>query len=193
MDKDSSSANDAPATDKNIDPVDKAIDLTSPDYYLNRELTWLEFNRRVLNEAIDSRTPLLERLKFIAIVSSNLDEFFMKRIGGLKEQLGAGVQELTVDGRSPKQQIEECYEVVREIESQHEDAFENILLELSQHGVQLPDYQDLDADEQVKLRAHYLNNIFPLVTPQAVHPAHPFPFISNLSLRHNHFEYRAPQ
>ncbi|MBN1379544.1 MAG: polyphosphate kinase 1 [Gammaproteobacteria bacterium] len=157
-------------------------DLNAPECYLNREITWLEFNRRVLNEAIDTRTPLLERLKFIAIVSSNLDEFFMKRIGGLKEQLGAGVQELTVDGRSPKQQIEECYEIVRDIETQHEQTFEDVLQGLQQHGVHFLNYQDLNNDEQQTLRAHYLNNIFPLVTPQSVDPAHPFPFISNLSL-----------
>ena len=157
-------------------------DLNAPECYLNREITWLEFNRRVLNEAIDTRTPLLERLKFIAIVSSNLDEFFMKRIGGLKEQLGAGVQELTVDGRTPKQQIDECYEIVRDIETRHEDAFENILLELQQHDVHLLEYCDLSTEEQDTLRAYYLNNIFPLLTPQAVDPAHPFPFISNLSL-----------
>ena len=88
------------------------VDLKDPALYLNRELTWLEFNRRVLNEAEDQRTPLLERVKFLAIVSSNLDEFFMKRIGGLKQQVGAGVQELTVDGRTPQQQIDEAQAVV---------------------------------------------------------------------------------
>ena len=84
------------------------IDLRAPELYLNRELTWLAFNRRVLHEAQDPRTPLLERVKFLAIVSANLDEFFMKRIGGLKQQVGAGVHELTVDGRTPEQQIAEC-------------------------------------------------------------------------------------
>ena len=81
------------------------INLGDPALYLNRELTWLEFNRRVLREADDERTPLLERVKFLAIVSNNLDEFFMKRIGGLKQQIGAGVTSLTVDGRSPLQQV----------------------------------------------------------------------------------------
>ena len=76
------------------------FDLKAPEWYLNRELTWLEFNKRVLWEAEDERTPLLERVKFIAIVSSNLDEFFMKRIGGLKQQVGAGISELSVDGRT---------------------------------------------------------------------------------------------
>src|ERR1035437_3994321 len=79
--------------------------LRAPELHLNRELTWLEFNRRVLHEAQDSRNPLLERVKFLAIVHANFDEFFMKRIGGLKQQIGAGVQSLSVDGRSPMQQI----------------------------------------------------------------------------------------
>ena len=158
------------------------IDLDSYEWYLNREITWLEFNRRVLNEAQDLRTPLLERLKFIAIVSSNLDEFFMKRIGGLKEQVGAGVQKLTVDGRSPKQQIEECYEIVHDIEHQKESIFEGILTELGKHDFFILSYQDLSEKEQDSIREYYLNNIFPLVTPQSVDPAHPFPFISNLSL-----------
>ena len=78
-------------------------DLHAPELYLNRELTWLAFNRRVLHEAQDPRTPLLERVKFLAIVNANLDEFFMKRIGGLKQQVGAGVKDLTVDGRTPEQ------------------------------------------------------------------------------------------
>src|SRR6185369_16414044 len=86
------------------------VDAHAPDRFLNRELSWLEFNRRVLHEATDERTPLLERTKFLAIVSSNLDEFFMKRVGGLKQQLGAGLQNLTVDGRTPEQQIRECHE-----------------------------------------------------------------------------------
>ena len=95
------------------------IDLRAPELYLNRELTWLNFNRRVLHEAQDPRTPLLERVKFLAIVNSNLDEFFMKRIGGLKQQVGAGVKNLTVDGRTPEQQIEECVAFVREPQSGH--------------------------------------------------------------------------
>ena len=93
-------------------------DPSSFECYLNRELTWLEFIWRVLHEAQDPRTPLLERIKFLAIVGSNLDEFFMKRIGGLKEQVGAGVQDLTDDGRTPQEQINECYDIVRNIETE---------------------------------------------------------------------------
>jgi len=157
-------------------------DLTSAEYYLNRELTWLEFNRRVLHEAEDSRNPLLERLKFIAIVSGNIDEFFMKRIGGLKQQIGAGLHMLTVDGRTPRQQIDECCEVVREIEAQKEKLKTQLLQELEGHGIKVVSYETLGEGQKNALRNHYLDNIFPLVTPQAVDPAHPFPFISNLSL-----------
>src|SRR5262249_26312700 len=91
-------------------------DLNSPELYLNRELTWLRFNDRVLYEAQDPHNPLLERVKFLAITASNLDEFFMKRIGGLKQQAVAGMQELTIDGRMPLQQIVECYERIRPFE-----------------------------------------------------------------------------
>lgn len=158
------------------------LNLDAPEWYLNRELTWLSFNRRVLYEAQDERTPLLERLKFIAIVSSNMDEFFMKRIGGLKEQLAAGVQELTVDGRTPRQQIEECLAVVHDIEAQKDMLLPTILKALEQEGIHLLNYRDLDDEERARVREYYLQNIFPLVTPQSVDSAHPFPFISNLSL-----------
>ena len=158
------------------------LDLKDPRLYLNRELTWLEFNRRVLHEAEDERTPLLERVKFLAIVSSNLDEFFMKRIGGLKQQVGAGVQELTVDGRTPQQQIDEAQAVVAEVEVRKERILPEVLGRLAEHGIEVLDYADLDDEDRDTLRAYYIENIMPLVTPQAIDPAHPFPFISNLSL-----------
>jgi polyphosphate kinase len=159
-----------------------SLPLDAPELYLNRELTWLVFNRRVLHEAEDPRTPLLERLKFVAIVGSNLDEFFMKRIGGLKQQLGAGMQKLTVDGRTPKQQIDECYDVVRDLEARQREALHLILRELREHDIKILAWQELDPVDQAYLRDHYHDNIFPLITPQAMDPAHPFPFISNLSL-----------
>ncbi len=158
------------------------IDLTAPEWYLNRELTWLEFNKRVLWEAEDSRTPLLERVKFLAIVSSNLDEFFMKRIGGLKQQLGAGISELSVDGRTPLQQILACYTVVKEIEAKKQQLFQDIKGLLFAAGICIAPYQTLSSEQQKHMRTYYLQNIFPLVTPQSIDPAHPFPFISNLSL-----------
>jgi polyphosphate kinase len=165
-------------------PSDKtpSIDLNAPEWYLNRELTWLEFNKRVLHEAEDTRTPLLERVKFIAIVSSNLDEFFMKRIGGLKQQVGAGLSELSVDGRTPQQQISECFEVVRELETKKQILYNQILKDLLQEDIIIEEFKNLSEDDQQTMRKFYITNIFPLVTPQAIDPAHPFPFISNLSL-----------
>jgi len=163
-------------------PAPPEENLSASSLYLNRELTWLEFNRRVLHEALDERTPLLERIKFLSIVSSNLDEFFMKRIGGLKQQLGAGIRSLTVDGRTPRQQIEECHVVVRDIEEQKRVLLPKLLGLLKAKGISILSYADLTAKEKKQLRDYYSRNIFPLITPQSIDPAHPFPFISNLSL-----------
>ncbi len=156
--------------------------LLAPDLYLNRELTWLSFNRRVLAEAEDERNPLLERLKFLAISASNLDEFFMKRIGGLKQQASSGVTMLTIDGRTPQAQIAECLEVIRDQERQQRTILAILLAELKAHGIALRSYHELSAPQKLALREHYQRNIFPLVTPLAIDPAHPFPFVSNLSL-----------
>ncbi|MDD1616184.1 MAG: polyphosphate kinase [Methylococcaceae bacterium NSP1-2] len=170
------------STDEQAKTVNPAIDLTAPEWYLNRELTWLEFNKRVLWEAEDERTPLLERVKFIAIVSANLDEFFMKRIGGLKQQVGAGITELSIDGRSSQQQISECYALVREIEAKKITLLTQIMALLEQQAIRIVPYNKLSKEQQKIMREHYIRNIFPLVTPQAIDPAHPFPFISNLAL-----------
>jgi polyphosphate kinase len=156
--------------------------LLSPELYLNRELTWLSFNRRVLAEAEDERNPLLERLKFLAITASNLDEFFMKRIGGLKQQAAGGVQALTLDGRTPQAQIAECLQEVRQQEQRQHEALAQLLALLRTRGIAVLNYNELSTSQQVALREHYLANIFPLVTPLAIDPAHPFPFVSNLSL-----------
>ncbi|MDG4551827.1 MAG: polyphosphate kinase 1 [Candidatus Contendobacter sp.] len=159
-----------------------SINLDAPEWYLNRELTWLAFNRRVLHEAQDERTPLLERVKFLAIVSSNLDEFFMKRIGGLKQQIGARVRELTVDGRSPEQQLSECLVVVRELVEQQRVLASHLHELLKARGIVLRSYKRLTDAQRKQMRDYYWRNIFPLVTPQTMDPAHPFPFLSNLSL-----------
>jgi polyphosphate kinase len=158
------------------------VNLHDSALYLNRELTWLEFNRRVLHEAEDERTPLLERIKFIAIVSANLDEFFMKRIGGLKQQEEAGIRTQTVDGRTPRQQIVDCYAVVNDLEKRKEKLLLQLLKLLAASGITITSYKELTAKERKKVCDHYYQNIFPLITPQVMDPAHPFPFISNLSL-----------
>ena len=158
------------------------IDLSDHQWYLNRELTWLAFKRRVLHEAQDERVPLLERLKFIAIVSGNIDEFFMKRIGGLKQQIGAGMRELTPDGRTPRQQVQECHSLVREMEACKDELLRRVFHLLRPKGIIIARYQELSAKEKKLVCEYYHANIFPLLTPQSIDPAHPFPFISNLSL-----------
>jgi polyphosphate kinase len=163
-------------------PAVPEFDLHDSQWFLNRELTWLSFNRRVLHEAEDERTPLLERLKFIAIVSGNLDEFFMKRIGGLKQQIGAGMRELTLDGRTARQQVTECYTEIRDLEARKEQSFRDICSLLEEKNILIERYDELTSKEKKLLRELYYANIFPLLTPQSIDPAHPFPFISNLSL-----------
>src|ERR1700687_5527501 len=157
-------------------------DLKAPELFLNRELTWLAFNRRVFAEALDEHNPLLERVKCLAITASNLDEFFMKRIGGLKQQAIAGMQELTDDGRTPQQQIAECLTEVRQFEAEQRTLLPELLKRLREHDIHVLAFEQLTAAEQGAIREYYLRNIFPLMTPQAMDPAHPFPFISNLSL-----------
>ncbi len=156
--------------------------MDDPRLYLNRELTWLAFNRRILAEAQDQRNPLLERIKFLAITGSNLDEFFMKRIGGLKQQVAAGIPQTTVDGRTPQQQIAECHAWVREFDRDRLEVQGRLLELLAERDIRLLTWGELATSQRSALREHYLHNIFPLVTPLAVDPAHPFPFISNLSL-----------
>jgi polyphosphate kinase len=156
--------------------------MDSPSIYLNREMTWLNFNRRVLHEAQDRRHPLLERLRFVAITSSNTDEFFMKRIGGFKQLVGAGVRSISIDGRSPEEQIRWAYREVRRLENDKSEIYSNLHRLLHRRGIHILEYEDLTEEEVLSLREHFTENIFPLIFPQGVGPAHPFPFISNLSL-----------
>ena len=150
----------------------------------NRELSWLDFNWRVVHQARDERVPLLERLRFLSIASSNLDEFFRKRMGGLKRQLAAGVQHPSPDGRTPGEQLRMAREAVlemnRTLSSIWEDDLKPKLAEKA--GVQIRSHDDLSDAQKHWLREHFLTHIFPILTPLAVDPGHPFPFISNLSL-----------
>lgn len=159
-----------------------SIDLKSPQYYVSRELSWLEFNRRVLHEALDERTPLLERLKFLAIFSANLDEFFMVRIAALKQQVDADVDIVTPDGRTPKQQLKAISEVLRPMVIQQHHHFEQVLRPLLvKQGVHILNYVDLTQEQRSFLQHYFEQQIFPVLTPLAVDPSHPFPYISNLS------------
>ena len=159
------------------------INLSDPHYYFNRELSWLEFNNRVLHEATDPRTPLLERLKFMSIFSSNLDEFFMVRVAGLKQQVEAKVSKLTPDGRTPGEQLEAISERLRPMVSDQHHHFEKVLRsQLAQVGIHILDYMDLNQEQRTYLQNYFEEQIFPVLTPLAVDPSHPFPYISNLSL-----------
>ena len=161
----------------------REINLNDPKYYFNRELSWLEFNNRVLHEATDPRTPLLERLKFLAIFSSNLDEFFMVRVAALKQQLEAQVHKLTPDGRTPREQLEAISAAARPMISEQHQHFEKILRpQLAREGIHLLDYMDLNQEQRTYLQNYFEEQIFPVLTPLAVDPSHPFPHISNLSL-----------
>ena len=159
------------------------IDLNDPQYYFNRELTWLEFNNRVLHEAIDSRSPLLERLKFLAIFSSNLDEFFMVRVAALKEQVEAKVNQLSPDGRTPQEQLEALSQRLRpQVAQQHHHFEQKLRPALAREGIHILDYIDLNQEQRTYLQRYFEEQIFPVLTPLAVDPSHPFPHISNLSL-----------
>jgi polyphosphate kinase len=161
----------------------RGTEAADSELFFNRELSWLEFNRRVLAEAEDAANPLLERLKFVAIFGSNLDEFFMKRIGGLKQQLASNVRQLTPDGRSPRQQLDEINAAVRPmIAEQHRIFSEDLVPALRAEGVELLRWPELRDAERHWLHRFFERAVFPILTPLALDPAHPFPFISNLSL-----------
>ena len=159
------------------------VDLTDSQYYFNRELSWIEFNNRVLHEAIDPRTPLLERLKFMAIFSSNLDEFFMVRVAALKQQVEAAVSKRSPDGRTAQEQLELVAQRLRPLVIQQHRHFQEALRpQLAAKGIYLWDYLDLNQEQRLYLQQYFDEQIFPVLTPLAIDPSHPFPYISNLSL-----------
>ena len=159
------------------------INLKDPKYYINRELGLLEFQRRVLEEAQDSQNPLLERVKFLAILGSNLDEFFMVRVAGLKKQAAAGVVEYPPDGMTPAQQLAAIRKVAMDLMSQARECLRNeILPQLKSNGIHLLGYDSLTKRQKTNLDEYFNEVIFPVLTPLAFDPGHPFPHISNLSL-----------
>ncbi|HVG30974.1 MAG TPA: polyphosphate kinase 1 [Pyrinomonadaceae bacterium] len=155
----------------------------SREFLLNRETSLLEFFRRVLEEAQDARQPPLERLKFIAIFSSNLDEFFMIRVSGIKEELEQEVVAPTSDGLAPEEQLNLIREyVLPMVAEQSRCLTEEVLPQLAGHGIEIASYDSLSADERMGLKGYFDEHVFPVLTPQGVDPGHPFPYISNLSL-----------
>lgn len=149
--------------------------------YLNRELSWLEFNARVLHEARDPRNPLLERVKFLAIFASNLDEFFQVRIAGLRQQVSAGSATAAPDGRSAAEQLVAARARILELVSDHSTIYAALRRELRDEGIEIVNYSAIP-EHHVTLRQRFLDEIYPVLTPLAVDPGHPFPYISTLSL-----------
>lgn len=154
-----------------------------PDNFMNRELSWIEFNRRVFEEAMNPELPLLERVKFISIFASNLDEFYMIRVSGLKDQVEAGFSEPTIDGLTPKEQLRKIEGVLRPMLEQVNKVWrDDILPQLRENNVYLCKLEDLTPEEFIALHEYFKREIFPVLTPLAFDPGRPFPYISNLSL-----------
>ncbi len=149
--------------------------------FSNRELGWLNFNLRVLAEVEDPQNPLFERIKFLSISSSNLDEFFMKRIGGLKRHVVYGISAKSSDGQTPEMQLTMIMKHLHPMLKKQKDLFTALTKELRTQGCEIVSYKDLKENEKKQIRTHFLQNIFPVLTPLSVDPGHPFPFISNLS------------
>lgn len=152
-----------------------------PTHFLNRDVSWLHFNRRVLHEAADKRNPLLERLRFLIIFSTNLDEFVMKRIGYLKHLLVSGISHRSVDGLSVTEQLEAIRKHINEDLETQRAIYLQLVGELQRNEIYIYDYEDLAADDQEYCNAIFRRKIYPVLTPLSVDPGHPFPFISNLS------------
>ena len=151
--------------------------------FFNRELSWLEFNRRVLDEATDDSLPVLERLKFLSIFSTNLDEFFMIRLSGLKEQIAEGVGDLSADGMTASQQVQEIYKRLSPMRKRQVSYLHtNIFPALKEAGITIESYAGLNTKEKKLLDKYFHNNLFPILTPQSVDSSHPFPYVSNLSV-----------
>ncbi len=157
--------------------------MPSPDpLSFNRELSWLAFNARVLHEAEDPRTPLLERVKFLAIFSANLDEFYMVRVAGLRRQVAAGVTQASPDGLTPRQQLDAIAQEVARLRELQRRCLDDLFEVLAAHGIRLARMHDLTPTEARAMDEFFQREVFPVLTPLAVDPAHPFPYISNLSL-----------
>lgn len=152
-------------------------------YYTNRELSWILFNKRVLSEAKDKNNPLFERLKFLSITASNLDEFFMVRVASLKDMVNAGYTKQDLAGMSPKEQLSELNKATHELVGQQYGVYKTLLTKLLQEGLRVIErHEDLTEEEAAYVDKYYEENVYPVLTPMAVDSSRPFPLIRNKSL-----------
>ena len=157
-----------------------AVPEANPDRFVNREFSWLQFNRRVLDESRNESHPLLERLRFLSISAANLDEFFMVRVAGLAGQVREGIVTRSADGRTPEQQLEHILLEVERLQDDQQKSLTSLLDDLKRENIGIVRADELDAEDNGWLEAHFLEALFPVLTPLSIDPAHPFPFIPNL-------------
>ncbi|MDE0111781.1 MAG: RNA degradosome polyphosphate kinase, partial [Albidovulum sp.] len=163
-----------------LEPVDlQGMDFSGPDRFFNRELSWLAFNRRVLEEAENPDVPLLERVRFVSISASNLDEFFTVRVAGLQELARTGSQKTGADGLTPLQQLVLIERDARKLMNAQQEAWSVLRKELDANGITIASVEDLNTADRNFLDSLFMDKVFPVLTPLAIDPAHPFPFIPN--------------